>query len=44
VERSGGISPRTAALGAEAREHRRLEALYADGWYESITQEMFGLA
>lgn len=41
---SGGISPRTAALGERAAEHRRLEALYADGWYESITREMFGIA
>jgi hypothetical protein len=24
------------------REHRQLEALYADGWYDSITNEMFG--
>jgi NADPH-dependent 2,4-dienoyl-CoA reductase/sulfur reductase-like enzyme len=44
VEGSGGISPRNQVLGANAREHRRLEAIYADGWYESITQEMFALA
>jgi len=45
VEGSGGISPRNAALPAEQRaEHRRLEAIYADGWYESITNEMFALA
>ncbi|WP_372624767.1 FCSD flavin-binding domain-containing protein [Falsiroseomonas sp.] len=44
VEGSGGISPRNQALGANAREHRRLEAHYADGWYDSITQEMFALA
>jgi len=43
VDGSGGISPRTATLSAERRiEHRRLEALYADGWYDSITNEMFG--
>ncbi|MCB4823724.1 NAD(P)/FAD-dependent oxidoreductase [Roseicella aerolata] len=44
VPGSGGISPRTAVLGERAAEHRRLEALYADGWYESITQDMFGIA
>jgi NADPH-dependent 2,4-dienoyl-CoA reductase/sulfur reductase-like enzyme len=45
VEGSGGISPRNATMPAERRsEHRRLEALYADGWYESITKEMFALA
>ena len=42
VEGSGGISPRNQVLGAGAREHRRLEALYADGWYYAITNEMFG--
>ena len=43
VEGSGGVSPRNATLSAERRrEHRQLEALYADGWYESITGEMFG--
>lgn len=41
VEGSGGISPRTAALGAEAADYRLRESLYADGWYQSITQEMF---
>ncbi len=45
VEGSGGISPRNATMSAERRaEHRRLEAHYADGWYESITKEMFALA
>jgi sulfide dehydrogenase [flavocytochrome c] flavoprotein subunit len=45
VEGSGGISPRNATMSAERRvEHRKLEALYADGWYESITKEMFALA
>ncbi len=43
VAGSGGISPRAAALGEHAAEHRRLEALYANGWYDSITQEMFGI-
>ena len=43
VEGSGGVSPRNAALTAERRkEQRQLEALYADGWYDSITDEMFG--
>jgi sulfide dehydrogenase [flavocytochrome c] flavoprotein subunit len=43
VEGSGGISPRNSALQGERRaEHRRLEALYADGWYDAITGEMFG--
>jgi NADPH-dependent 2,4-dienoyl-CoA reductase/sulfur reductase-like enzyme len=43
VEGSGGISPRDAAMTPERRrEHRRLEAIYADAWYESITNEMFG--
>jgi NADPH-dependent 2,4-dienoyl-CoA reductase/sulfur reductase-like enzyme len=43
VEGSGGISPRNSALEGERRaEHRRLEALYADGWYDAITGEMFG--
>jgi NADPH-dependent 2,4-dienoyl-CoA reductase/sulfur reductase-like enzyme len=44
VPESGGISPRNAALGPRAAEHRRLEAIYADGWYDSITREMFGIA
>jgi sulfide dehydrogenase [flavocytochrome c] flavoprotein chain len=36
---SGGISP----LGplSERAEQRRLEARYADGWYASITRDMF---
>ena len=43
VEGSGGISPRNSALQGERRaEHRKLEALYADGWYDAITGEMFG--
>jgi NADPH-dependent 2,4-dienoyl-CoA reductase/sulfur reductase-like enzyme len=42
VEGSGGISPRNEALGARARDFRKLEALYADGWYDAITNEMFG--
>ena len=45
VEGSGGISPRNTTMTAQRRaDHRRLEALYADGWYESITREMFALA
>jgi hypothetical protein len=27
---------------AARAEHRRLEAIYADGWYYAITGEMFG--
>jgi NADPH-dependent 2,4-dienoyl-CoA reductase/sulfur reductase-like enzyme len=43
VEGSGGISPRSNTLQGERRaDHRRLEALYADGWYDAITGEMFG--
>jgi sulfide dehydrogenase [flavocytochrome c] flavoprotein subunit len=43
VEGSGGISPRNATMTPTRRaEHRRLESIYADGWYESITNEMFG--
>ncbi|MCS6891755.1 MAG: NAD(P)/FAD-dependent oxidoreductase [Rhodovarius sp.] len=43
VEGSGGISPRDAQLPPDRRaEFRRLESLYADGWYEAITGEMFG--
>ena len=43
VEGSGGISPRNATMTPARRvEHRRLEAIYADGWYEAITDEMFG--
>jgi hypothetical protein len=44
VPNSGGISLRTSALGPEAADFRRREAIYADGWYESITQAMFGIA
>ncbi|TQF78334.1 cytochrome C [Elioraea sp. Yellowstone] len=45
VPNSGGISPRNAAMSPERRaEQRRLEALYADGWYESLTRQMFGLS
>lgn len=45
VEGSGGISPRNATLQDARRvEHRRLEANYADGWYETITKEMFALS
>lgn len=39
VPDSGGISPRGPL--AERGENRRLEALYADAWYASITQDMF---
>jgi NADPH-dependent 2,4-dienoyl-CoA reductase/sulfur reductase-like enzyme len=43
VEGSGGISPRNATMTPERRrEVRRLEAHYADGWYDAITGEMFG--
>jgi sulfide dehydrogenase [flavocytochrome c] flavoprotein chain len=42
---SGGVSPRSATLTPERRaELRRMEALHADGWYDAITQQMFGLA
>ncbi len=34
---SGGVSPR-----GDLPEQRRLEALYADAWYGSITADMFG--
>jgi len=37
VPGSGGTSPR-----GDLPEQRRLEALYADGWYASITRDMFG--
>ena len=37
VAGSGGVSPR-----GNLPEQRRLEAVYADGWYESITRDMFG--
>jgi len=36
VPNSGGVSPR-----GSLPEQRRLEALYADAWYESITRDMF---
>ena len=36
---SGGISPRGTL--DELAEQRRLEARYADGWYASITRDMF---
>jgi sulfide dehydrogenase [flavocytochrome c] flavoprotein subunit len=36
VPNSGGVSPR-----GNLPEQRRLEALYADAWYESITKDMF---
>ncbi|MCI0754931.1 NAD(P)/FAD-dependent oxidoreductase [Teichococcus vastitatis] len=37
VPNSGGTSPR-----GDLPEQRRLEALYADGWYASIIRSMFG--
>jgi sulfide dehydrogenase [flavocytochrome c] flavoprotein subunit len=37
VKGSGGVSSLKAELSV-----RRAEALYAQGWYESITNEMFG--
>jgi sulfide dehydrogenase [flavocytochrome c] flavoprotein chain len=37
VPDSGGVSPRGVLP-----EQRRLEAAYADAWYASITQDMFG--
>ena len=37
VPNSGGVSPR-----GDLPEQRRLEAIYADAWYESITRSMFG--
>jgi sulfide dehydrogenase [flavocytochrome c] flavoprotein subunit len=37
VPNSGGVSPR-----GDLPEQRRLEAAYADAWYESITRDMFG--
>jgi sulfide dehydrogenase [flavocytochrome c] flavoprotein subunit len=36
---SGGVSPRGPL--SERREQRRLEALHADAWYASITQDAF---
>jgi NADPH-dependent 2,4-dienoyl-CoA reductase/sulfur reductase-like enzyme len=45
VPNSGGVSPRAATMTPERRaEHRRLEAIYADVWYASMTREMFGLS
>lgn len=37
VPQSGGVSPR-----GNLPEQRRLEAIYADAWYESITRDMYG--
>ncbi|WP_135467403.1 NAD(P)/FAD-dependent oxidoreductase [Crenalkalicoccus roseus] len=37
VPNSGGVSPR-----GDLPEQRRLEALHADSWYASITEDMFG--
>lgn len=37
VPNSGGVSPR-----GDLPDQRRLEAGYADAWYASITQDMFG--
>ncbi len=36
VQGSGGVSPR-----GNLPEQRKLEALYADAWYDSITKDMF---
>ncbi len=36
---SGGLSPRGPL--SELAENRRLEARYADAWYDSITRDMF---
>lgn len=36
VQGSGGVSPR-----GKLPDQRKLEAAYADAWYESITQDMF---
>ena len=36
---SGGVSPRGPL--SELADQRRLEAVYADNWYESITRDMF---
>ena len=45
VPNSGGVSPRSAAMTPVRHAgHRCLEALYADGWYASLTREMFGLS
>jgi len=37
---SGGVSPRGPL--SEYGRNRRLEARYADAWYDSITEDMFG--
>ncbi|ABM62098.1 NAD(P)/FAD-dependent oxidoreductase [Halorhodospira halophila] len=37
VEGSGGLSPED-----EDQDFRQIEAIYAPGWYESITKDMFG--
>lgn len=37
VANSGGVSPR-----GDLPEQRRFEALYADAWYRSITEDAFG--
>lgn len=37
VPNSGGVSPR-----GDLPEQRRLEAIYADTWYEAITKSIFG--
>ena len=37
---SGGVSPRGPL--AQMREQRRLEAVYADAWYDSIVKDAFG--
>jgi len=39
VSTEGGVSPT-----AQSPQFRSQEATFADGWYESITQEMFGQA
>jgi hypothetical protein len=40
----GGATPGQGERPQQERlqEHRQLEALYADGWYGAITDEMFG--
>jgi sulfide dehydrogenase [flavocytochrome c] flavoprotein subunit len=37
VKGAGGVSPREASSAL-----RQMEALYADGWYKSITADIFG--
>ena len=37
VKGSGGVSPPEVDLSV-----RRAEAIYAQGWYDSITHDMFG--